>query len=354
MITQFSKGFLNQRKEHAAFRRAVMEGDCNEIAIAASCSAGERGFVDAVVHASPRAIKADASMYRVPLADSPAPDTAEFVAELTEVSELAEMRDMKLSDLPESLPEGYRVVSPVLQRVVAMEERPAYGPTDYMKTKRRWENIQAGMFPTEMLDTAKRMTEIVTVRDSAAYVHNDDPLAPFVEMAKILFSEGFEIDAPETMTDASGFGRLARFAVYGLPFVLGVLGEVLKATGNVSFYHKWTEWYPRPEEAGPHYDLGYIPMAYPEGSPMHGSRNAMHSAAALALAYALLELFKSSRSKTVQFTGRSLEDSLQLLADNIGYFRVNAGVHYRSDHTSFIPVAQAIAKNIVERLLRPR
>jgi hypothetical protein len=354
MITQFSKGFLGEPKKFAAFKAAVLEGDCNEIAIAASCSGGNRRFVDATVHASPNAIKGDSALYRIPLAANPAPDTPEFIEELQGVADMAKMRDEPLESLSSSLPRGYWEVSPILQEVVAQEKRPTYDAVDYMASKESWRNVQHGLVPLEELKTGSNMRSIKTLRDAAAYVHDDDPLAPFILLAKKILSEGFMVDAPDNMKDVSGFGRLGNFAVYGAPFVFGVLGEVLRVTGNISFYHKWTEWYPRPEEAAPFYDMGYLPMAYPEGSPMHPARNAMHSAAALALAYALIRLFQSSSDHALAYSGESIRDTALLLADNVGYFRIHGGVHYASDHTSFIPVAEAIAESVVGRLLRPR
>jgi len=355
MITTFSKGFYKNHRAHDAFRNAVAQGDCREIAVTAAASEGDRSFVDAFIHASPRAIRADQALYRVPLAASPQPDTSEFVTELEEVQTLSEQRDTPLDRLSKELPRGFREVSPILNQVVQMESRPRYRHgEDFMTAKREWSTVQEGKNPREELRTGVRMAEIVTGRDAAAYVHKDSPLLSFLVLAGHIFSSGFEVERPDTMADETGYGRVSEFVTYGQPFVMGVLGEVLRQTGNVSFWHKWTHWFPRPEEVGPYYDLDYISQAFPEGSPMHPARCAMHSAAALALAYALIELFRSQKDKKVAFTDESLEESALLLADNVGYFRVHAGVHYRSDHTSFVPVAQAIAGHVVSRFLGRR
>lgn len=352
MITKFSKGFYGKPREHAAFIRAVKEGDCSEILSTIALSGSQRPFTDPFVNAMPRRAAASNALLNMALEPNPEPDSAEHLDEMDIVYKLAELRDLPLDDIAKEidLPRGYTELSPFLEDVRVPKYAPGH---DYGMDEKEWQDIQRGMFMGEQLTDGK--TKIKTGRDSAAYVKGDHFLKIWLDVLHIIVMEGVELKEPDrmdipTVSDGGGFEN---FAIYGEPFWAGVLGEVLRVVGHVSFYKKWELLFPRPEEGGHFYGMGHLPLAYAEGSPMHCARNAMHSAAALALAYAIQLMVKDPNTR-LNFTGASITDSTNLLADNTGYFRVTAGVHYPSDHDSFRMIAKAVAEDVVSTYLRAR
>lgn len=348
MITKFSKGFYGKPREHAAFLSAVADGDCAEIEATLGLSGSERSFVDPFVNAMPRRAGADNRLLNMPLDSHPAPDSVEFLDELDIVYQVAEDRDIPLEELPKTLPRGYRELSPFLSetKVPAYKKGVAYGVDD-----QEWQMIQSGYEMGDVDLESERSTRIKTVRDAAAYVHKDHFLIPWLEVLSHIVKEGAPLKVPEAL-EVPHLDHTANFAIYGEPFWAGVLGEVLAMVGHVSFHMKWQEMYPRPEEIGHFYGKPHLGLAYPEGSPMHPSRNAMHSAVALAMAEAIKLI--SDPSYRLALTGETLGSSVDLKADNVGYFRVLGGVHYPSDHDSFRMIAKEVAEVVVSKYLRAR
>lgn len=349
MITTFSKGFYGKPREHAAFLAAVREGDCREIALAAKMSESERPFVDSYINATPEALRPTRAVQRATPFESPAPDSVEFLDELNQVYDLAKMRDEPLDQLDPSLPRGLTEVSPILLQE-RFHVKPYKKGVDYGESDKDWRAIQEGKNLAFDQSLNKRRP-VETLRDAATFVHNDDPVEPWEALLKIILAEGIEPVLPPQL-ESEFFDCNGRFVLYGYPFYKGILGEALRELGYMSFYHKWAAAYPRPEEVGHYYGYDHLPLAYAEGSPMHPARGAMHSMAAKVMGYILKMLFKAE--SMLKATGESLNSTINHLQDNIGMWRLAAGVHYMSDHTCVDPIAKATAQAVVSRYIRGR
>lgn len=338
----FAKGIGDQDMV-ASLRSAIAEGDCNEIAALVRMSESERIPVDTFINATPRVMRPPRQVMRIDHDTNPQYGDDQFMVELQQVKDLAEMRDTPLTELSKKLPKGLREVSMFLADV----EVPKYAEgKNYGTDKKSWSKIQKGdAFKKPAYD---KMTTIVTGRDAAAYVHDDSPLAPWLRFVATLLEQNMPRNLPPSLTTSKYEGQ-SNFTVFGMPFYMGCLGRALELAGYVSFTTKWTEWKPRPEEAGPALDMGYVSQAYPEGSPMHCSFYAMHSFAALVLMYLLLEFFDGDATME---SGDTVREEARLLADNIGMWRFHAGVHYLSDHTGGDSRAKALAEYLAQPYLK--
>lgn len=336
----YQKGLKNQENA-AALQDAIQEGDCDEIAALVNGIGAERLPVDTFVMGVPRVMRAPRQVMRLPITQNPLFGDDDFIKEVHQLKDLAEMRDYKMTELPLSLPKGLRQVSMYL----ADEMVPDYeAGKNYGTDKRSWSKIQAGdMFAKP----DGKMVSIKTPRHCAAYVHDDSPIMPWFKFLKSLIDNDMPRKMPAAME--TRFKGQSNFVLMGMPFYMGLLGEALKMAGYVSFTTKWTLFTPRPEEAAPALDLGYLSQTYPEGSPTHPSRFAMHSFAALVLMYVLLMMFEGDAMLP---HGETVEDEAMLLADNIGYWRLWAGVHYRSDHEACHERAKATAEYLCNQYFR--
>lgn len=350
MITSFSKGFYGKPREHAAFVKAVHEGDCSEIAATAAHSGSERKFTDAFVFATPDAMLPDFRARRVKPAKSPAPDSVEFLDELDQVYALSEQHDQNLDDLDGNFPRGITEVSPVLLQP-QFRIRPYEKGVDYGVADKDWQAIQSGRDLKFDQGGISRLKSVKTVRDAAAFVHHDDPIAPWEALLSIILSEGVERVLPKDFENEY-YDVHDWFVLFGAPMYKGVLGEALRMLGHPSFYWKWKEMYPRPEEVGHYYGKDHLPLCFAEGSPMHPARGAMHSMAAKVLGWVLKLLFKGETM--LRFTGESVNSTINHLQDNIGMWRLCAGVHYMSDHTCVDPIAEAVARSVVAKYIGQR
>lgn len=336
MSQEYAKGWQDE-KLRAAFKAAMYDNDCQEVAAIVLAQGADRPPVDTFVFGMPQTHRRAERTAPDPV---PGLETPEFKKELELVQEVSKMRDVKLVDLPKTLPRGMRVLSPALADVLV----PQYSKgVDY---GRRWEGIQRGD-RVPPVQTSGSKTKIVTARDAAAYVHKDNPMTPFVWAVEFFLSENVPQKMPKSMETM--YPGQQNFTVFGLPFFLKMLADAVVEGGWVSFRAKWKNFRMRPEESSIVVLDAPLLLAYPEGSPMHPSLPAMHSFAAWVQAYLLMLFFDKNH---VLSTGDTVEEFLTLLCDNVGLFRVLAGVHYPSDHTSYKPVAKAVASSIAGSYLK--
>lgn len=180
---------------------------------------------------------------------------------------------------------------------------------------------------------------------------------------------------------------MGAFATFGGPFVLDLVAKVTDAALKAAWCQKWAVHRRlRPEAFGGrvhnhlmqratypiHQDLlgspvlpltndryrSYLlPMAYPEGSPLHTSYPAGHATLAGAGATVLKALFDESwvipnpveaapdGLSLVPYTGSALTlgGELNKLAANITLPRDTAGVHWRSDGVQGMLLGEAVA-----------
>lgn len=333
----FCKGWTNAAL-HESFIQAVKTGDCYAAASAVRSEGADRKPVDSYIHAN----RMPSNPYQnVPRGHDLRSDSQ--IAEVKRVFDLAEQRDEKLEDIDGTYPEGFRTLSWFLRDTKV----PRYAKgKNYMTTQKSFDKVMAGDQPKPI--TSGNATLIRTGRDAASYVHSDDPYDTFVNAAFELIDLGVPQRLNRNVNDHDGEGQ-SRFMVFGKPYIKGLLSYVGLHAGHVSFKNKWTLLKARPEQLYAHLNLGFLPQCYPEGSPMHPSKPAMHSFLSLALGYAVLELFDHHFELP---SGRTVKEEVNLLADNVGYFRVIAGVHYESDHDDAKEAAKHVAETIVSRFLR--
>lgn len=340
-LSSYRKGFTD-KTTWMRFANGVAAGDCHAMATAVEQSGATRLPVDCYITALRTR---DISILNNGLRNiGPEADvgSAEFDAEQQEIHDLVELRDVPLHELPSSMTQGLREISMFLQGMLV----PIRDTTDFMRTEAQWVWIQAGNAPRERVSEGEAST-IVTGRDLATYVHNDFPTDPWLDVVRYLMDAGVAQRLPAQLHDSDGDGQ-ARFACYGLPYIAGLIGETCRRSGVLSFQNKWNKLVPRPEEYAMMAGYGLLPQCYPEGSPMHPSQGAMHSMAALACAALIKALFNEAH---ILESGRTVGEEIDLLADNIGYGRLWAGVHRRADHTSIMKVASLMGQQVAKEHL---
>ena len=325
------------------------EGDAKQICAVLKSLDSERLPVDALVNAIPRAISHDRSAAAL-ASVSQYPDfgSTEHTDSLRRVMELAKMRDTPLDQLDKDLPRGLREVSPYLADVMVPKYKEG---KDYGTTKAQHKKIQSGA-DLAMDQGTGDDTYILTGRDAAAYVHHDDPIWPWMRIVKDLLAQGIAPDMPEEMQ--APFPAQSSFSVYGVPFFIGMMGEMLRKVGVLDFHLKWRDMLPRPEESAPVLLDAYLPLAYSEGSPMHPRGPAMHSGAAWG-GCAVIKAFWPDETQEITPLGEgdtvNLHDTLDLTADNVGYWRLHAGVHEEADHLNARAPVEAVVTGMTRRLV---
>jgi hypothetical protein len=255
---------------------------------------------------------------------------------------------------------------------------------DYMTSFPAWLAVQRGAATgANVFDTTPRY--IRNTRDLAEYLHRDFSYQAYLLAALLLNSFGTPALAPNnyylssaTQTGQITFGihfnndLVARAAIYGLRAV---------------WYQKWlVHRRLRPEAFGGrihthligtakypiHSDIlnsaalpaifkatgSYLlPMPYPEGSPVHPSYPAAHTAVAGACVTVLKALFNPNfvipspvtasddGLSLVPYTGAALTvgDELNKLASNLSLGRDAGGVHWRSDGIEGLKLGEAAA-----------
>jgi hypothetical protein len=260
---------------------------------------------------------------------------------------------------------------------------------DYLTTYPEWLNLQRGLPPTRSnveLDTVPRYLR--HGRDLGAYVQRDFTYQAFLNAWLILLS----IRAPFQATNPYRRSRTqSGFVTFGPPHVLDLVGRVANAALKATWCHKWlVHRRLRPEEfAGRvHHTLTgtarypihadvlnaaapstvfrvsgtyLLPLAYPEGCPMHPAYPAGHAAIAGACVTVLKAFFEESfvLANPVEASADGLTllpyrgpdltvgGELNKLASNIACGRDTAGVHWRSDGIEGIKLGEAVAIGIL-------
>ena len=269
---------------------------------------------------------------------------------------------------------------------------------DFMTSYGDWLNIQRGCIPTqtEVFDSTGRY--IRNGRDLSQWVHMDVLYQAYFHAMVILL----------TSPSASSFGWMGAptdagnpyhasanqdaFGTFGPPHLAALMTEVASRALKAVWYQKWfVHRRLRPEAyagrihnyltGAANYPLGssdllgspvfqmlqhkngtfLLPMAFPEGSPLHPSYGAGHATVAGACVTILKAWFDESYviPNPVQpssdglslrpYTGSALTvgGELSKLASNIAMGRNHAGVHWRSDATQSLKLGEEIALNIL-------
>lgn len=247
-----------------------------------------------------------------------------------------------------------------------------------------WLGVTRGLAPFSSLTFDATPRHIRNGRDLSEYVHRDFTYQAFLNAALILLSQGTPFDPANPYR---GFASQAAFSTFGGPDVLDAVATVANLALKAAWHQKWNiHRRLRPEVfAGRvhnhvtnranypiHQDLlrsgalplvfsrhgSYcLPMAYPEGSPLHPAYPAGHATIAGACVTVLKAFFDETAAVAspveaspdgtalVPVTGVSLTvgGELNKLASNISIGRDTAGVHWRTDGVDGMRLGEAVA-----------
>jgi hypothetical protein len=273
---------------------------------------------------------------------------------------------------------------------------PAVAGVDYMTSFADWLNIQNGEMPAASDQFGTRRF-IATPRDLATYVHFDALYEGYLNACLILLGIGapFDPGLPFANSRQEGFG------VFGPTHVLTLVTEVATRALKCIWRQKWmVHRRARPEAVAgliecfrikpngpvpfvePLVDLltaadvlveveqahgsHLLPMAFPEGSPMHPSYGAGHATVAGACVTILKAFFDEAHPLPFAFQANPADDGATLehlpalngaltvggelnkVCSNISIGRNMAGVHYFSDYIESIRLGEKIACAILE------
>jgi membrane-associated phospholipid phosphatase len=230
---------------------------------------------------------------------------------------------------------------------------------------------------------------IHSLRDLASYVHADFTYQAFLNAGLILQAMGSasaRLDSPY-----AGSRSMAGFITFGAPMMLDLVARVALAALKAAWCEKWlVSRRLRPEAmAGLVHNTALkiaeyplhpqvfrspaltrtqakhgtllLPLAFPEGSPLHPSFPAGHAAiagAGITVLKALCnERAEIPRPMVPSRDGSTLEEykgtpltvggELDKLASNIAFGRDSAGIHYRSDSIEGIRLGEEVALSLL-------
>ncbi len=295
---------------------------------------------------------------------------------------------------------------------------------DYMTTWEWWLDVQNGADlrsrETYEGDTPNnRYRYIATPRDLATYVHYDALYEAYLNACLMLLTFGIPFDPGIPFQADDNLDHQQGFAHWGGPHILSLVTEVatraLKAVRYQKFnihrrlrpeavggrIHRWMDTKPsslspiealstrlneiglldavkahntnqnttyssdgRGQDASAQGNIYLLPMAFPEGSPMHPSYGAGHATVAGACVTILKAFFAHERELPTPYVqpaadGQSLQEvtlgsnltvegELNKLAANISIGRNWAGVHYFTDYSESARMGEQIALGILE------
>ena len=286
----------------------------------------------------------------------------------------------------------------IVYGAITVDQRitPAVAGVDYMTAFPDWLKIQNGEMPASSDQFGARRF-ITTPRDLATYVHFDALYEAYLNACLILLGIGapFDPGLPFANSRQEGFG------VFGPTHVLTLVTEVATRALKCIWRQKWmVHRRARPEAVAgliecyrikpngpvpfvePLVDLltaadvlaevegahgtHLLPMAFPEGSPMHPSYGAGHATVAGACVTILKAFFDQTHPLPFAFqanpadNGATLEHlpalngtltvggELNKVCSNISIGRNMAGVHYFTDYIESIRLGEKIACAILE------
>lgn len=279
-------------------------------------------------------------------------------------------------------------------------------PVDFMTDFTSWLEVQNGFQPT-VSQTPDKLFFCRNGRDLSQFVHKDALYQAYFVACLILFANGtpYNTGNPygQTPDPGSGLplpigisGSLSQvgFGTFGGPHILALLTEVSTRALKAVWYQKWmVHRRLRPEEFGGRVEIirtgnrtradypinqelfdasvldeifkrfgnHLLPMAFPEGSPMHTSYGSGHATVAGACITILKAWFDESSvipdpvvpgsdgTTLAPYIGPPLTvgGELNKLASNISQGRNIAGVHWRTDATESNLLGEEIAISIL-------
>jgi hypothetical protein len=256
---------------------------------------------------------------------------------------------------------------------------------DHLVTYEDLLNVQNGRPPSTVsaFDSVPRY--IRSGRDLGEYVHRDFTYQAFLNAALILL--GWGPAALDAGNPYRRYGKQAGFASFGASDALALVAKVADYAIKAAWFQKWlVHRKVRPEAYGgvvhnhmtdrrrypvhpkladcvalgetySRYGSYLLPMAYPEGCPLHPSYPAGHATIAGACVTVLKALFDEEfvvpKPVDASDDGLALNDrpemaltvggELNKLAANVALGRDTAGVHWRSDGIEGLRLGESVA-----------
>ena len=296
------------------------------------------------------------------------------------------------------------MVRPVPYGAQAIEQKiVAYAPAmDYMTDYASWLAVQNGNRPSQGNAYANR-TLLRNPRDLAAWVHVDVLFQAYFNAANILMMppnaadpvSGGGMGAPSSASNPYLASQTqVGFGTFGPPFFASMVPEASPRALKAVWFEKWyVHRRLRPEAFGGrihnhlsnnatypiHADVlnsaavnrikqqfgtWLLPMAFPEGCPVHPSYGAGHATVAGACVTMLKALFDESfpvanpvvpsadGQTLVPYSGPDANQltvggELNKLAANVAVGRNMAGVHYRTDYAASLRLGEQVAMHIL-------
>ncbi len=255
---------------------------------------------------------------------------------------------------------------------------------DYVTDWNTWLDVQNGEAQPDAERDQKSPRHIINGRDLAHYVHYDMLYQAYLTATQILLDMNAVLDFGLPYEYSR---NQAGFATFGAPHIQTLVTEVATRALKAVWYGKWfVHRRMRPEEFGGRvhahktgvrefpidgeildsaaldrtfrkHDSYLLPLAYPEGSPLHPSYGSGHATVAGACVTVLKAWFCESfvlpdpvvpdatGAKLVPYQGNRLllGDELNKLAMNIALARTMAGVHWRTDASRSLELGETIA-----------
>lgn len=261
---------------------------------------------------------------------------------------------------------------------------------DFLTSYAQWLSVQRG----EEQSAAPRESTaryIRNNRDLAEWVHRDFPFQAGVNAALLLLATPGTHDAANPYLASK---TQDGFCTFGAPFVLDLVARVANPGLRAAWFQKWAlhrslrpeayggrvhnhltgaVTYPLPAELLTSESLAetrkrnhtyLLPIAYPEGSPLHPAYPSGHATFVGATITVLKALFDENAVlpnpvvaspdglSLVPWTGPALTvgGELDKLAANVALGRCAAGVHYRSDAHEGMRLGEALAIRLLLEL----
>lgn len=289
---------------------------------------------------------------------------------------------------------------------IDQRNKVAIAAKDYLTNFDEWLAIQNGNFPNKKDEFEKNLVFLRNLRDLATYVHFDQLYEAYFNACLYLLSEtDAEGKAVFPFSQGNPYHNSPNqdgFATFGGPHILSLVTEVATRALKAVWHTKWfVHRRIRPEGFGgllhvhlsknfpqhcypmiheeilqalssgglsAHFnqDTGFLlPIAFPEGSPLHPAYGAGHATVAGACVTILKAWFEESTpitnpvqasadgSSLVHYNGEdkdqmTLLSELNKLASNIAIGRNGAGVHWRSDYKESVKLGETVAIGILQ------
>jgi hypothetical protein len=263
---------------------------------------------------------------------------------------------------------------------------------DYMTAYTDWLSIQNGNVPSAPLQYDPTLRYVRSGRDIAQWVHVDVLYQAYFQAALILMEMGAPLNPGNPYVNSrtqTGFGT------WGQPHIATIVAEMATRALKGVWFQKWfvhrrlrpeamaglvhntktdAASYPlhsdvltkstAPAQVQARTGTYLMPIAYPEGSPLHPSYGAGHATVAGACVTALKAMFDetfvlpnpvmatSDGLSLVPYAGAdagqmTVGGELNKLAANIAIARNIAGIHYRSDYQESVTLGEEIAISVL-------